>query len=497
MRTTITRGFATMTIAVGLAACSAEAPATRLPITSAPAHAPEPAEIPSTTRSPTPTKAPLKLPETSGKCRVGCDTVKAHDYNGDGYADLAIGAPGPWWEGNPSTVSGYVIVSYGGADGLTTNRQKLLQPEQAGQPTASTKGSSFGVSSASGDFDRDGYADLAVGATPESNLSPAAVTIFFGSKEGLSSRSAVLLEPEDATFGKLLTAGDFNGDGYQDLGLVTEQSVGVVYGSSRIRQHPPRPRTVKKSSEINALAAGDVTGDGIDDLVVAFSDDDPADEGKGAVYRGSSSGLKDVAGHTFDAWGVQALSVGDVNGDGFGDVIAGNSYADAADPGGQIYVHRGSPKGLTGKGVLISQDSRGLLAGSVDGDGFGGYLAVGDINHDGYADVAVSAPAKSAGKGTAFLLYGGKNRLPDAGAQVIEPDDVLDAQHVQSFGASLQLSDFNNDGRADLALAIPTESAVAVLPGSSDGVSTTRPTFISPDQGTPPGQDIGFGRSLN
>ncbi|MGW4960796.1 VCBS repeat-containing protein [Nonomuraea sp. NPDC004186] len=186
-----------------------------------------------------------------------------------------------------------------------------------------------------------------------------------------------------------MTAGDFNGDGYQDLGLVTEQSVGVVYGSSRIRQHPPWPRIVKKSSEINALAAGDVTGDGIDDLVAAFSDDDPADEGKGAVYRGSSSGLKVVAGRTFDTWGVQALGVGDVNGDGFGDVIAGNSYADAADPGGQIYVHRGSPKGLTPKGVLISQDSRGLLAGSVDGDGFGGYLAVDDINHDGYADVAV------------------------------------------------------------------------------------------------------------
>ncbi|MFI9840585.1 FG-GAP repeat protein [Nonomuraea sp. NPDC051941] len=96
--------------------------------------------------------------------------MKARDYNGDGYADLAIGAPGPWWEGKPSTVSGYVIVSYGGADGLTTRRQKLLQPEQAGQPGASTNGSSFGVSSASGDFDRDGYADLAVGATPESNL---------------------------------------------------------------------------------------------------------------------------------------------------------------------------------------------------------------------------------------------------------------------------------------------------------------------------------------
>ncbi|MFI9840586.1 hypothetical protein ACIHFD_26375 [Nonomuraea sp. NPDC051941] len=87
-------------------------------------------------------------------------------------------------------------------------------------------------------------------------------------------------------------------------------------------------------------------------------------------------------------------------------MIAGNSYADAADPGGQIYVHRGSPQGLTAKGVLISQDSRGLLAGSVDGDGFGGS-------------------------------------------------------------------------------------------GSSDGVNTTRPTFISPDQNTLPGQEIGFGRSLN
>ncbi len=145
---------------------------------------------------------------------MDCDTVKVRDYNGDGYADLAIGAPGPWSGDKPSTFSGYVIVSYGG---LTPRRQQLLQPEQGCQPEASTKGNSFGVSSASGDFDRNGYADLAVGATPETTLSPADATIFFGSKKGLSSRSAVLPGPEDATFGESLTAGDFNADGYQDL----------------------------------------------------------------------------------------------------------------------------------------------------------------------------------------------------------------------------------------------------------------------------------------
>ncbi|GAA3245959.1 FG-GAP repeat protein [Nonomuraea helvata] len=107
----------------------------------------------------------------------------------------------------------------------------------------------------------------AIGATPDNSDSPADVSILFGGKEGLSGRSAVLLEAENATFGQLLTAGDYNGDGYQDLGLVT---------------------------------------------------DDPADEGTGAVYQGSPSGLKGVAGHTFDAWGVQSLAVGDVNGDGFG-----------------------------------------------------------------------------------------------------------------------------------------------------------------------------------
>ncbi|WP_433515184.1 FG-GAP-like repeat-containing protein [Nonomuraea sp. CA-143628] len=461
-----------MGVAVSLAACSAEPPA------------PEPAKSPSAAHSPA-----LKAPTTHGKCRVGCDTVKARDYNGDGYADLAIGAPGLWSDEEDPTVSGYVVVSYGGADGLST--RGFFQPGRGGLPGVSTKGDSFGAVLAGGDFDRDGYADLAVGANNQRDDRPAAVTIVFGGEEGLSGRSTVQLKQGDPAFGQLLTAGDFNGDGYQDLGVATVESVWVVYGGSRIRQSPPRPRLLKKSSAINALASGDVTGDGVDDLVVAYSDDDPADEGTGAVYRGSSGGLTDVAGPTFDAWGVGSLSVGDVNGDGFGDVIAGNSYADADDPGGQIFIYRGSATGPEAKGVLVSQSSPGVPKDPEDGDGFGGSLAVGDVNRDGYADVAVGASR------AVFLLYGGKDRLPDAGAQLLKPGDVGITQDVQSFGATLRLSDFNRDGQADLALGVLTEPVVAVLAGSPEGVSTAKPTLINPEQAATPGRHPGFGRALN
>ncbi|MEV0195286.1 FG-GAP-like repeat-containing protein [Nonomuraea sp. NPDC050691] len=470
---------AAMTLAVTTAACSAgpPAPATSAPATSAP--------------------APSGTPAARGACRAGCDTTKARDYNGDGYADLAIGAPGQRFDEGEPPASGYVVVSYGGADGPGPTGRTLLQPGRGGLPGRSTKGDDFGASSASGDFDGDGYADLAVGATSDLGDSPAAVTIVFGGRQGLSGRSAVLLRPGDATFGQLLAAGDFNGDGYQDLGVATEGAVWVVYGDGRIRRQAPRPRMVRRSSVINALASGDVTGDGLDDLVVAFSDHDPADEGAGAVYRGSSGGLKDVAGHTFDAWGVQALAVGDVDGDGFGDVIAGNSYADANDPGGQVFLHRGSSAGAAAEGVLISQNSPGVPEDSAEGDGFGGDLAVGDVNRDGYADVAVGASGKFARQGAVFLLYGGKGRLPGAGARVLKPGDARLEQDVQLFGASLQLSDFDNDGAADLAVTIPTEPVVAVLAGLSEGARAAEPTLIGPERVATPGKDSAFGRSLN
>ncbi|MFG1966199.1 FG-GAP-like repeat-containing protein [Nonomuraea sp. NPDC049028] len=476
---TIVRGLVAVGVAVSLAACSAEPPAA------------EPAKTPSATHSPAPAGAPLKTPATHGKCRVGCDTVKARDYNGDGYADLAIGAPGLWSDEEDPTVSGYVVVSYGGPDGLGTHGRNSFQPGREGLPGVAAKGDSFGAVLAGGDFDRDGYADLAVGTNNERADSPASVTIVFGGEGGLSGRSTVRLTHEDPAFGQLLAAGDFDGDGYQDLGVATDAAVWVVYGGSRIRQRPPRPRLLKKSSAINALASGDVTGDGVDDLVVAFSDDDPADEGTGAVYRGSSGGLTGVAGPTFDAWGVGSMSVGDVNGDGFGDVIAGNSYADAADPGGQIFIYRGSATGPEAKGVLVSQSSPGVPKDPEDSAGFGGNLAVGDINGDGYADVAVSASR------AVFLLYGGKDRLPDAGAQLLKPGDVGITQDVQSFGAALRLSDFNKDGQADLALGVLTEPVVAVLAGSPEGVSTAKPTLINPGQAATPGKHPGFGRALN
>ncbi|GAA2277923.1 FG-GAP-like repeat-containing protein [Nonomuraea roseoviolacea subsp. roseoviolacea] len=479
----IVRGFAAVLLVASLAACTAEAPGRRTPVTSAP--------------GPSRTSATPAAPATRGMCRAGCDTTKARDYDGDGYADLAIGAPGERPdEGGSSTVPGYVVVSYGGARGLDPSRRTVLRPGRDGLPRGFTGGENFGASSASGDFDGDGYADLAIGASSERSDGPTAVTIVFGGRGGLSARSAVLIRHEDPMFGYMLAAGDFNGDGRQDLGVATVEAAWVVYGSDGIRRRPPRPRLVRRSSAVNALAAGDVTGDGVDDLVVAFSDDDPADEGTGAVHRGSPGGLKGVAGPTFDAWGVGVLAVGDVDGDGFGDVIAGNAYADADDPGGQIFLHRGSASGPAAEGVLISQNSPGVPEDSGDGDGFGADLAVGDVDGDGYADVAVGASGKFQQQGAVFLLNGGRGRLPAAAARVLKPGDAGFARGVQAFGASLRLSDFDKDGRADLAVTTRTEPLVAVLAAAPEGVRTTRPLLIGPERVGTPGEDSGFGRSL-
>lgn len=398
----------------------------------------------------------------------------AHDYNGDGYADLTVGLP----EGTAGGIeeAGRVEAVYGSPGGVTTRDRRIIS-----RGSAAVRGERFGATLASGDFDRDGYADLAIGA-PGKGGRTGSVVIAFGAGRGLSGETATLGKPPSTKgFGAGLAVGDFDRDGYHDLAVASFSAVWVTYGHDGVRSGRAEWRPVlPETADVGPLAAGDVTGDGFADLAVVYSEDDPADEGTGVVFRGSRTGLSDRVEGTFPGWGVGAVAVGDVDGDGHGDVIAGNSHADAEDPGGQIYVSRGSATGLAGEHTLWTRGSPGMPPGRPEAvDGFGDAVAAGDVDGDGYADVAVGAGGQV---GAAFLLYGGRDGLSAKGAQVFGPESAgRPAESAQGFGREVALTDLDGDGRAELAVSAGDGGGMTVLSPGGKGAGT-RLTPERPDE---------------
>ena len=160
------------------------------------------------------------------------------DFNNDGAADLAIGVPFEWVGAVED--AGAVHVLYGSAGGLQGPGSQFFTQDSPGIPGTVDLQDNFGFGLAAGDFDQDGFADLAIGVPGEdigTIGSAGAVIALYGSAAGLTSSGAQLLtqaggatELNDA-FGGALAAGDFDDDGFADLAAsVSGEDVGSVAG---------------------------------------------------------------------------------------------------------------------------------------------------------------------------------------------------------------------------------------------------------------------------
>lgn len=386
-----------------------------------------------------------------------------HDYNGDGYADLAIGLSAATVNGKAK--AGRIQIVYGSPEGATNGNCQIVT-----RGTAAAPNGQFGRSLASGDFDGDGHADLAVvGAAREpgeqeigEDTSRGDLTIIFGAEGRLSSKHVEVKPPQSRHLASgSLAAGDFNKDHYQDLAVTGRygDQLWIAYGGRGIRAGKTRWAPVlRDTADIGALATGDVTGDGYDDLAVTYSMDDPADEGTGAVFRGSPAGLAGRCEGTFPGLDVRDVAIGDLDGDGYGDVVAGepNSW-DEEDRRGVIYVAKGTARGLAKVRALVLS-SPGMPQAPKGLEGFGGAVAIGDVDTDGYADIAVGAiyyaDAVEKRPGAVVLLRGGRGGLSAPGAQFVGPKDAgIHDTEVLGFGDDVALTDFNSDGTAELAVA--------------------------------------------
>jgi FG-GAP repeat len=450
------------------------------------------------------------------------------DFNGDGYADLAVGVPQEGID-DPHGSEGGVNVIYGSAGGLSSAGNQFWSQNSPGILGVAEPLDQFGWAVGWADFNHDGYDDLAVGTPAEQVagvLTAGCVNVIYGSATGLTSTgnqlwsqhsTGILGSPEqDDEFGESVAGGDFNGDGYGDLAIgVTgeDEQAGVVQiidgssagltanGNQVLRQQHGTPGPDHFGT---AVAAGNFDGDAYDDLAVGAPDQtvkDAASAGAVSVFSGSATGLTthdstlwDQGGHglrgkptTMEDMG-SSLTVGDLNGDGFDDLAAAVPYGTVGSVAnaGEAVVIYGSRRGLTAAGNQVwNQDSPGVPGTAEPYDRLSA-VAAGDFDGDGNGDLALGYGDESLGDvlraGAVIVLYGGDGGLTSARSQLWTQDTagVLGtAEEDDEFGLALTTSDFDSDGLTDLAVGVPIDGqggdveggGVNVLYGTSGGLS--------------------------
>ncbi len=326
----------------------------------------------------------------------GFSVASAGDVNGDGYADVIVGAPG---YGSSLSTEGKVFVYLGSSSGLAETPDWTAESDQ-------TAKLGWSVASA-GDVNGDGYGDVIVGefrySNPEQHEGRARV--YLGSAAGLSPSPAwtAATDRANSLFGiSVALAGDVNGDGYGDVIVGASQHeagehyeggaflyLGSQAGLAASPAWTAESNVVRRFFGRSVASAGDVNGDGYDDVIVGVPGTSSVPGGV-YVYLGSATGLSASPAWTADEYqsgsffGWPVASAGDVDGDGFGDVIVGAwIYKLAVAEEGRVYVYRGSASGLS-----VSPDW--IADGSQVEANFGlGAAGAGDVNGDGLGDLII------------------------------------------------------------------------------------------------------------
>ncbi|MFD3378442.1 MULTISPECIES: integrin-like protein [unclassified Streptomyces] len=430
------------------------------------------------------------------------------DFNGDGYADLAVGVPDGGVGGKAK--AGYVNVVWGGPKGLGSRGSVRVSQATAEVPGSPEAGDRFGASVVLEDLNGDGIAELLAGAPGEDVTDRGAdagmVTVVGGARGGPGHGSTALTGPAaSAAYGGSVAAADLTGDGSRDIVIGGRDKVVLRTADGILTTVLDAPM----GGRAPVLATGDFTADGTTDLALAYwTVDAPFTQSHVRLWAWDAAEEGMANTWNTDNAGVSALAAGDFDGDGNDDLalgecreIADENIDDPCGPeesaeGGGIHVHYGSgPDGSFGRRAqTLDQNTVGVPGVAETGDRFGASLAVTDVNGDGRDDLVAGAPGEAigtrAGAGAATLLFGGETGLVDAygeGHSVAYQQDTPRlpgvAEAGDAFGAAVAAGDYDHDGRADIAVGSPGENArsggVWVLPrASADGSYTVTPAKL-------------------
>ena len=434
------------------------------------------------------------------------------DFNGDGIGDVVASAHGAYVSGRSG--AGQVVVLYGTATGVSSAKRTTISQNTTGSPGTAEAGDGFGAESAYADFNGDGYDDLAVSAPWEkvgTDTNGGGLAILWGSASGLTGKGVTVADPAPSShdyWGKDLAAGDFDGDGKADLAVGnSSNTIHVFKGGFTSAGTPGGRYTIKPPIQNGSndypygpmsLTAGDVNGDKRTDLIVDGYETQ-TDYGWNTNYYvpGTASGLSVGSAQALKPGIITAI--GDINGDGYGDIVSGAGWdsttedgtpvPDAAN-GGKVNITYGSASGpATTAG--ITQNSGNVPGTSEKGDGFGWELDLGDINGDGYQDLVVASPNEDIGgvanTGQVTVLYGSANGIDTvAGVQGLAQSTAGvpgNDEKNDLFGADVKLDDVTGDGKADLVIGSYENAAnggLTYLPSNGTKITTSGSRSVAP-----------------
>ncbi len=380
------------------------------------------------------TASPTLTGPSSGS-QFGAALASAGDVNGDGYDDVIVGA----WKA--SSNAGRAWVYHGSASGLSSTATTTL-----------SAGSGYyycGYNVAGGaDVNHDGYDDVAMACVYASGV----VQVFHGSASGVSSTAAVTLNTGGSVrFGYgLAVVPSLDADEYAEVLVgapAHSSSKGrvYVYEGSASGTDSSAATTLDGASSNSAFgaaiaSAGDVDADGYGDVVIG-APDYSAYTGRASVYYGSAGGLSSsavdhLAGTALSRFGSMVAGGGDVDHDGYDDVVVGTN----ATAGGRVQVHHGSTAGIDSAATTTLTDAVAT--------GYGTAGALGDFDGDGYTDLAVGAY----GVAEVYTFPGGTAGISSTA------DTTLAPSGGGEFGRALAAADVDADGEADLVVGDPDDS---------------------------------------